>query len=198
LGALAHYIFGHVDATSAISNDKDFMKKMLSLDANADVAVTNGTRDDRYATWSKLNDISSNNVLSWNDSTTSDANLAVRLVKGIVMKGYDSSGNIIVSDVSGVQQETEVNYSLARIVAQVIKQDISRLTRHDNSGGTKNVRQLLKFITGDRIHMTIKVQKPEINVSNNNVSSETLKSFYPGQVISYNLKIVLKEEEQGL
>ncbi len=146
LATYAHYMFGHVDATVAITNDSDFVKGMLSLNSSGN--------------WSKSTDVTNNVVNDWTaTSSGTDANLAVRLVKAIVGKGVDASGNPTTSLVN-----SNDSGSLANIVAQVIGQDASRTMNADNSQRTLEQHILLRFYPGDVIYVNIKLKTPSVSV----------------------------------
>jgi hypothetical protein len=164
LGNFAHYLFGHVDATAAITNDVAFVHNMLSVTAGGADESAGGAAA-RYATWTK--DVTGN-LEAWSYSASpTDANLALRIVEAIVKKGK-ASNNVTsttflesaVSDCSGVEDA-----SLANIVKQVIGQDSSRLNNVDGSERTKDIRQLLPFYAGDVIYVNIKVKQPTIEIT---------------------------------
>jgi hypothetical protein len=164
LGSFAHYLFGHVDATAAITNDVAFVQNMLSINAAGDDETAGGAAA-RYDAWTKS---VTADLESWDyTSSATDANLALRLVEAIVKKG--KTGNDVtaatflesaVSDCSGNNDP-----SLANIVKQVIGQDSSRLNNEDGSERTKDQRQLLRFYAGDVIYVNIKVKKPTIEIT---------------------------------
>ena len=115
LGAFAHYLFGHVDATSAITNDVAFIRDMLSLskiDTDASAVKTaattehnwNGTKlfsaqaasegaNLRYAKYAKggvsgIINSKDYTATEWGANSSGDANLACRLVQSIMKKGH--------------------------------------------------------------------------------------------------------------
>jgi hypothetical protein len=197
LGAIAHDLFGHVDATAAITNDIDFIKNMLSINSDAAAsaehdeaknAVENASS--RYGAWTK--DITAN-VQSWSGAQSSgDANLAVALVKKIVEKGMN--GNTLLP----FQEVTKATSSqLAYIANQVLGQDATRMMGYDNSERTKNVRQLLPFAVGDTIYMNIKVAVPSVTVGTNTLAQQTIANGLTGKGTEHNftLKIVLTEKQ---
>ena len=185
LATYAHYMFGHVDATAAITNDKAFVEGMLSLDSAGDSEVA-ATRADAYKL-AKVTEIA-NDVQSWSTASSgTDANLAIRLVKALVGKGL-SAGVPVTSLVNANDSA-----SLANIVAQVVGQDASRLMNVDNSQRTLDQHMLLRFYAGDVIYMNITLATPSVSVGAEGrqlVSGATLESMY--SQTSYTLKITLE------
>ena len=193
LGVYAHYLFGHVDATAAITNDKAFVEAMLSTSAGGASEDASGAVV-RYGGWTAP----TGNVETWDfaaDVTAPgmNAKLAVRLVEAIVKKGKAGSaiaGEIVTSDISGA---TAPAGSIAEIVRQVIGQDSSRANNKDGSERTNNEHILLRFYAGDVIYVNIKVKQPAVTVSgavgaNANSPAGTLVSEVTG---GYTLKITL-------
>jgi hypothetical protein len=176
-------MFGHVDATAAITNDKAFVHSMLSINAAGDNETAGGAAL-RAAAWTKT---TTADVQSWdNTSSTADANLALRLVKAVVHKGLDSAGVPTTSLVSANDSA-----SLANIVSQVVGQDASRLMNVDNSERTRDQHILLRFYAGDVIYMNIKLKTPSVNVGTKDqlVSGTTLQSMYTEE--NFTIKITL-------
>lgn len=202
LGAISHYMFGHVNATAAITNDKAFMKNMLSLSGSgADAAVVDASSvtgpDARYAvfTHEAAIDASGYNFNTWNAGSTSDANLARRLVDAVVRKGLESDGTTLkttaVKDASG--SSAEAKGLLSNIVRQVIGQDGSRLMNEDNSERTKELHRLLRFYEDDVIYVNIKVKKPTVTVGTGQlggVTTTNLDAAYATEQ-NYTIKITL-------
>jgi hypothetical protein len=197
LGTLAHNIFGHVDATAAITNDKTFVEKMLSLEDAGDDETASGPAN-RYAEWNKKTIVDGSDVLVWSDAgDKEDANLAVRLVKAIINKGI-SSGTLVESNVNDAAANPG---SLANIVKQVIGQDASRTMAADGSQRTLDKHLSLPFFEGDVIYVNIKVKTPSIVVANgqNVATQENLQALYPtASEESYTLKITLGPEDASL
>ncbi len=79
LSSYAHYLFGHVAATAAITNDQDFMDKFLAYDTGAASAY---------------------DATSWAASSESQANLSLRLADA-VLKKTDEEVLTIVEQVLG-------------------------------------------------------------------------------------------------
>jgi hypothetical protein len=160
-------MFGHVDATAAITNDVAFVRSMISLpdDASGNAAAVNEDAsnngiDARYAAWSKKAMVDASDVEQWNVAgSNSDANLAVRLVNAIVSKGLDASGNLSITTVADASDN-----HLSNIVKQVVGQDPSRLMNEDNSERTKDQHQPLRFYEGDVIFVNILLKKPVVTV----------------------------------
>jgi len=197
LGCFAHYLFGHVDATSAITNDIQFIQKMLSL-SNESTSVINGTAEERYNAYNNFSDISNNLVKNWDvTQTNNDANLARRLVSAIVNKGITTvDGTLTISEIIN-GTNTDLN-SLANIVAQVVGQDASRLMNEDNNERTINMHIPLRFIPGDVIYVNIKLAKPTIQVgSGQNVLRSDIEGKY-NKDENYTLKITLGDNNSGL
>jgi hypothetical protein len=206
LGAFAHYLFGHVDATAAITNDVGFIKSMLSLSGpTADAAATNeydalGPAA-RYAAYSTahVNEINNVDITLWTNKTGSgaDANLAKRLTAAIVGKGLNAQGQLETSKVSdSTLTEEQRKAKLAYIVAQIVGQDGTRLMNEDNSERGKNMRALLRFYEGDIIYVNIKLATPNVSVGAGQaggVNKTALESSYTAQ--SYMLKITLGPAE---
>jgi hypothetical protein len=189
LGAFAHYLFGHVDATAAITNDVAFVQNMLSVTAAGGNEDASGAAL-RYAAWSK--DVSGD-VGTWNfTSTNLDANLALRLVKEIVAKGFsvpaDLSGSLVTSDISG---GTAPAASLAEIVKQVIGQDSSRVQDVDGSERTLDKHLLLRFYAGDVIYLKINVKKPTVEVTGVGTANGPANTLVQESETAYTLKITL-------
>lgn len=195
LGALADALFGHVDATAAITNDKAFVEHMLSLSAEGDneLADASGVAA-RYAVWTKKAAVDASHVLAWSTAaSSSDANLAVRLVKAIVAKGV-SGETLIESAIS----DNDAN-SIANIVKQVLGQDVSRSMNNDGSERTVDLHVPLRFYAGDVIYVNIKVKTPTITVANGqNVANQAnLQALYATEQ-SYTLKITLGAADASL
>jgi hypothetical protein len=192
LGAFAHYLFGHVDATAAITNDIAFVHNMLSVTAGG-ADETAGGAAARYAAWSG---VVSGDVETWNfESSNLDANLALRLVKAIVSKGKAAGdvtatgpGALVESDVSG--GDTSVD-SLAHIVKQVIGQDSSRANMADGSERTLDKHILLRFYAGDAIYVQIDVKKPTVTVTGAGTANKPADSLVVESETAYTLKINL-------
>jgi hypothetical protein len=168
LGVYAHYLFGHVDATAAITNDKAFVHAMLSCSAGGDAESLNDASgaEVRYNSWLGHTDISGKDVEDWTfGSSNADAKLAVRLVEAIVAKGKAGglvAGAIETSDISGAAATAG---TIAEIVRQVLGQDSSRANLVDGSERTRDQHLLLRFYAGDVIYMNIKVKQPTVTVS---------------------------------
>jgi hypothetical protein len=185
LATYAHHLFGHVDATAAITNDKAFVEAMLSTSAGGDNETAGGAAA-RAAAWTKS---TVPNIQSWDvSSSSSDANLALRLVKTLVAKGLDGAGVPSVSAVSAGNPD-----SLANIVSQVVGQDASRLMNVDNSQRTRDQHILLRFYEGDVIYLNITVTAPNVSVGATNqlVSKAALEAMYPSSNNNFTLKITL-------
>jgi hypothetical protein len=88
LSTYAHYLFGHIGATAAITNDEQFMRAMLSHDASGNYKHAN------------VGSVSGNDGANWLAGTTSDANLSELLVKAIITKN-DAAILTIVEQVLG-------------------------------------------------------------------------------------------------
>jgi hypothetical protein len=226
LGAFAHYLFGHVDATSAITNDVAFIRDMLSLSSSTadaaavmtavttehnwvdgslfkEQAATEGSRL-RNTQYSKTTPLLSTEVAAMTNASgsASDANLAVRLVQAILKKGLVGNaltGNPIeYSKVNDASlTAVEKKAALAYIVAQVLGQDATRAMNADNSERTVEQHQLLRFYEGDVIYMSIKLKTPNVTVGEGNAVGEaTFENSYDEQ--TYVLKITLEEEDLSL
>lgn len=192
LGTLAHYMFGHVDATVAITNDRTFVKDMLSIDDGETDETTNGPSV-RYNAWRFKDDIHAELINNWYfpPPSETEANLAMRLTQSIYQKGIGG----VESNVSNATTD-----SLAYIVKQVIGQDAQRTKMVDGSERTLNYHQLLRFYEGDIIYVNIKLKAPTpILVGNGQssaVSAETLGNAYnTNNEQNYTIKIELGPAE---
>ncbi len=187
LATYAHYLFGHVDATAAITNDKAFVEGMLSLSDKGDSEVASERAGAYHA--AKLAAITGDDVRTWSiASNGTDANLAIRLVKAIVQKGLSDTTATAVPTVSSVN---DANTTLGYIVGQVVGQDASRLMDYDNSQRTLDQHIHVRFIAGDVIYMNIRLRAPLVNVgaTNQQVLGTTLQNMYSEE--SFTLKITL-------
>ena len=182
----AHYLLGHVQATAAITNDKEFIRAMLSLIPSTDVTNIN-VLDYKYHDVPIYNSATVPAPYSFN-GTKSDANLAARLVNEIITKNSGSSRVSLVNNSS--------LGSVASIVKQVLGQDANRAVDIDNSKYTPERHGLLKFFKDDVIYVTITLIKPSVVISNNQkVSGTTIQDRYPSDssnAIKYTLRIVLE------
>ncbi len=84
LSAYAHYLFGHVAATAAITNDTEFIRSILSWTSNDAYMYTNTT---------SIPDVSGT---LWGDSSASasNANLAMRLIYKLITHSNTDITNI--------------------------------------------------------------------------------------------------------
>ena len=196
LATLAHFLFGHVDATSAITNDVSFIKSMLSIDSN--IAATDeglaGPKA-RYDAYLHLMD----DTLEVDEmykfiGNANDARLAQRLVGAILKKGmYRDSEDVVQFKSSNVVANSNDPSCLANIVRQVIGQDQTRAMNQDNSQRTLDEHVLLRFYPGDTVYMNIKLKKPTIYFSpgaSAGLSSDSLSASYSSE-ISFTLKMEL-------
>ncbi len=195
LGCFAHFMFGHVDATSAISNDTQFVKSMLSITSDA-AAISEDPIQGPVARYAAYNSAIVTEIAgeftAWTnkDGSALDANLARRLVAAVVNKGLDAQGNLVVSSVTNDGTD-----SIANIVKQVVGQDATRLMNEDNSERRKNVHRLLRFYPGDVIYMNILLNKPQVTVGpGQTVAGQNIADNY-SSIQNYTLKITLKSEE---
>ena len=216
IATLSHYIFGHIDATAAISNDKAFMKNMLSLD-NSDAVVSNvlvtdasTNRDNalaRYSEWlhEDLKTTPGQYDAEWiralNSSYTSntdDALLAIKLGKAMVSKGVTSlTADPFEYRTEGVKGASDE--SLAKIVSQVITQDSGRSVKLGGGVSTPGTFQLLRFYPGDILYLKIRVKKPTVSINSNKVLSADIDGRYPQSSEKlYTVKITLGPSEEGL
>jgi hypothetical protein len=163
LSVYAHYLFGHVAATAAITNDKAFMEAMLSQGSNgvykyADATAVAGNADG--SEW-----------VSPTIGSSSDADLARLLVGAITTKD---------------------DAAILAIAEQVLGQDASRAMDQDNNALPIDVRHALKFIADDVIYMNIKLTTPNVTIANaaQKVSEATLEGKYTSEE-NYTIKITL-------
>jgi hypothetical protein len=199
LGAFAHFLFGHIDATAGITNDTNFIISMLSLNESANgisaaINENEGGATARYAEYntSIVNEIDNLEIENWTNKvgTASDANLARRLVAAIINKGL-KNGQIHETKVNNpLLSDSESRAELAWIVRQVVGQDASRLMDEDNSQRTKDLHQLLRFYPDDVIYVNIRLNTPQIIVgAGNAITGATLAENYTQQ--NYTIKITL-------
>lgn len=178
LGCYAHYIFGHAQATAAITNDVEFMRGMLSLDAS-----------DVYTHAADVGDSGlANPAADWIalSGDASDADLARRLV-GALLAANLSAGVPVVSDESEAASSSKV----VDIVKQVIGRDASRATDEDNNKYDVNKHGLLRFYANDVVYVNIKLLKPVVNgASGQQVDDATLEDLYSTEE-NYSIRITL-------
>ncbi len=178
LGCYAHYIFGHAQATAAITNDVEFMRGMLSLDGS-----------DAYTHAAKVGDAGSEDpAADWIAlaGSASDADLARRLV-GALLAANLAAGAPVVSD----QTEAAASTKVVDIVKQVIGRDASRATDEDNNKYDVNKHGLLRFYAGDVVYVNIKLVKPVVNGSaGQQVADATLEDLYASEE-NYSIRITL-------
>ena len=196
LGMMSHYLFGHVDATAAITNDKTFVQSMLSVSAGGDDETADGAAA-RAAAFTKS---TSANLEAWNyAATAADANLALRLVEAIVKKGKASnnitSTTLTQSSVAAIT-DTTTDSTLANIVKQVIGQDSSRTQNVDGSQRTRDQHLLLRFYAGDVIYVNIKVKRPTVEVTGYSAGANAPASTLVTEQ-SYVLKITLANPSEA-
>ncbi len=155
LSAYAHALFGHVDATAAITNDAAFVEGMLSLNTGFGVNEKNAIQ--RAGAYAK--DVSAADPASWPayafEGSSTDANLAIRLVKAILDKAVGAG------EVSSVSTPTG---TLAEIVRQVLGQDPNRAINADNSERTLDRHMLLRFYENDVVYVSITLELPEVQL----------------------------------
>lgn len=200
LMAYSHYIMGHVQATAAITNDKQFIQNMLSLkDTTSITAESLSLQETNY----KYEVNASDSLMRigdydpsqkpWNvTESTADANLAARLVKKLITENIDANGDAIISKTSEVVSNPT---KVANIVKQVIGQDASRATDDDNNKYIPEASGLLKFYANDVIYVSISLKTPEITIGNGQqIQPLTLSSLYnPSDAHKkYTLKITLE------
>ena len=204
LGTLAHFLFGHVDATSAITNDVAFIQNMLSLTVgtasekesaaiNEDV-ITGPTA--RFAAYDPMV-LANVSDLVEEVGYAGDAMLAKRLVGAILRKGLgaDVSGGRAFKS-SNVIANADDSNCLANIVRQVIGQDQTRSMNQDNSERTVDEHVLLRFYPDDVIFMNIKLKKPTVTLSpgpnaTTSLTPASLSDSYASE-ISFTLKVILE------
>jgi hypothetical protein len=189
LSLYADKLFGHAAATAAITNDKQFMAKMLSISESV-ASDASGTAIERYNGWNYLS-----NIDSWNcsDTTNETADLARKLVATLISKGIGSNGSLLVHDISGSYNGP--NSTLAEIVKQVLGQDASRAMNQDNNELLPDEHQLLQFYSGDTIYVSITIKPPTVSV--NPTLAQSAQQAYSDinssmtQDVTYNIKITL-------
>lgn len=197
LGMMAHYMFGHVDATVAITNDVAFVKSMLSLSTDAAaVDESAGGAAARFDAWAQKSEVDTLAFSEWKSAvaatsagSATDANLAQRLTQAILNKGLASDGSLIVSEID--PDSTTSTSVLANIVRQVIGQDAQRTKMRDGSERTRDVHQLVRFYEGDVIYVNIAVKVPTVTVGagQGGVTKAALEGAVAEQ--NYTIKITL-------
>lgn len=192
LGCYAHYIFGHAQATAAITNDKAFMQAMLSL-SSVDHVGESSTATQRYDDWSKKAAVAADtNPLAWRNETGSatDADLARRLVGKLLGNNYDGT-NFIVS----AQNESAGSAKVIDVVKQVIGRDASRATDVDNNKYDIEKHGMLRFYANDVIYVNIHLVKPTVNVGAGQRTdtnyANLLTAASPDEEESYAIRITL-------
>jgi len=202
LGTLAHFLFGHVDATSAITNDVAFIQNMLSLtlgtDSQKELAAINETITGPAARFARYDPMVVEGVSDLVEElgSAADAKLAKRLVGAILRKGLgaDVSGGRAFKS-SNVIANADDSNCLANIVRQVIGQDQTRSMNQDNSERTVDEHILLRFYPDDIIFMNIKLKKPTVTLSpgpnaTTSLTPGSLSDSYANE-ISFTLKVTL-------
>ena len=202
LGTLSHYLFGHVDATSAITNDVEFLKNMLSLTlgtaSEKELAVMNESASgpvDRNLAYDPMV-LAGVDILIDEVGSAADAKLAKRLIGSILRKGLskDSLGALSFKSSNVLANDDDI-HCLANIVRQVIGQDQTRSMNQDNSQRTVDEHILLRFYPQDVIYMNIKLKKPTVTITPGpsaatGLSVASLADSYANE-ISFTLKIEL-------
>lgn len=183
LMAYAHYLLGHVQATAAIINDKEFIKSFLSL-ISTSTLVPNELLND----YNRIMSINTHAPSVWSTTSSNmDANLAIRLIKSII-------DNNMTNDTPSISYVNTASTSqLSNIVKKVIGQDANRAINSDNTKYLPEIHRLLPFIAGDILYINIRLDTPNVNVNmNQKVTEDTIMSRY-NQSISYTLKIQLED-----
>jgi hypothetical protein len=191
LSAYSHYLFGHVAATAAITNDEAVMSNMLSLTSGTASVKDGGVAADRYAAWTKKSAVDSTDADSWDATqSASDANLAIALTKAILAKGasgvISATADTAARVSAGVQFSTD---SLANIVKQVIGQDASRAMDQDNNVLAPEQHQVLRFYEADTIYVSITLKQPGVTVSSGSNAGAPVSTSVTEQ--KYDIKITL-------
>jgi hypothetical protein len=206
LGNIAHHLFGHVDATAAITNDISFIKSMLSITddiaASQEYDVNGNDVAARYNAWGKKVTVDGiTNVYDVDETFSgSDANLAVRIMKTIIMKGFSG----LSPEASQIVNASGNEAQLAYIAKQVLGQDASRLQTYDNSERTVNKRVLMKFLQGDTIYIQVRLPTPVLTntgtgaggAGNAGVDQTKIDNAVAEQ--TYTLKIVLTAPDAAI
>jgi len=222
LATLSHYLFGHVDATAAITNDVDFVQSMLSLAKDTDSAdlAVQYELDDRYLedeagnTDNEFTGQAKGAVLrnaqftqfeddEEDDEKTADIGLMAlegsasdamlaKRLMGAILKKGLRSDGTFMT--SNVIANAATDKScLANIVRQVLGQDETRSMNEDNSQRAIDQHALLRFYAGDVIYMNIKVKRPNVTVSPGPTNMPSNASAAYANEISFSLKVTLTE-----
>jgi hypothetical protein len=192
LGCYAHYIFGHAQATAAITNDKEFMQGMLSL-SSVDHVGASSTATQRYDDWSKKASVAAEtDPLAWRNEAGSatDADLARRLVGKLLGNNYDGAEFIESSE-----SENAGSAKVIDVVKQVLGRDASRATDVDNNKYDVNKHGMLRFYANDVIYVNIHLVKPTVTVGSGQrdaaTYSDLLTAAAPDEEESYAIRITL-------
>lgn len=211
LACYAHYLMGHQQATAAITNDKAFMAKMLSLDftgvsdngeallaaVGTDAATKSAAAAALYAKYDAAGLIDTPDARTWPlaaPAANANADLARRLVAKLLDANLGAgSGNArapVESTVNNASDVDATSGSAADIVDQVIGRDASRARGEDNSAYLPNNHGLLRFYAGDVVYVNIKLVKPTVSVSSTLVAGATIANQYSTEE-NYTIRIVL-------
>ena len=156
--AIALDILGHPSGTAAITNEQQYIEKMLSLNSGADVVSAESTAN-RYGQWKYIAP-ESTSLADWpTTNSKNDANLARRIVNAILSKGQSVTK---VKDTNVVPSVSAGNNTLAYIADQVLAQDATRAKGEDNNSLSPDHKVPLKFMAGDEIYFHIKVATPDV------------------------------------
>jgi hypothetical protein len=167
LSTHAYDIFGHVAATAAITNDVDFMKNMLDVDAGIEPSSTTEDADPtaRVNGYRKKTQLAAGvHDASWKEASNANANLALRMARAIVANGLTGETPDLAQNVTAADKSAS---SLAAIVKQVVGQDASRLRTVDNNELVPDLRQALRFYAGDVVYMNVQLTKPKVEFGSN-------------------------------
>jgi hypothetical protein len=190
LMAYAHYLLGHVQATAAITNDKEFMYAMESRDKDTNLY--------KYTVPEYV--VGATGASPYNvPGTSTDANLAARLVDALIKANSDATGNPTTSKVASVAAKSAL---VANIVKQVLGQDANRAVGEDNSHYSPEKHGLLKFFPDDVIYVNINLRSPEVSFGlggpkGQKVTADAIRTRYADD-ISYTIKITLGPKKATL
>jgi hypothetical protein len=165
LSAYAHYLFGHVAATAAITNDKAFIQAMLSQDSN-----------DAYKYATEADVAGNTDGTEWlNIGSATDADIA-RLIAGQILTKNDAAILAITEQVLGQD------------ASRAMDKDNNALTP-----GVRQALKFIPYDT-IYVNIKLVTPTVVIGSEDQQVSDTTLEGKYPNSSsadINYTVKIVL-------
>lgn len=195
LACYAHYVLGHMQATAAITNDKEFMSAMLSLSGMDKLDHIDAV--ERLKQYNHAASIAAENVHNWTlAGSAANADLARRLVRALVDANYNPAlqgdAALVVSDESQTASGLVID-----LVKQVVGRDASRAMDEDNNKYGPENHGLLRFYAGDVVYVNIKLVTPDVITnagitSGQRVTEGQLEALYNKQE-NYTIRIELDD-----